>query len=140
MSDTIWLEVSDGHTKEGGERDNSIMLHLGEELDTLAARLGVSQLSSFYDNSALARALAEELDDSDTADSLDEVWFDAGEGHGTLAALISELRERPESLDFTPDGGRSHWPQALMEELEYCLAGLREAMAQGRKFHLLIVL
>lgn len=141
MGDTIWLEVTDGRTKEGGDRDNSIMLRLDEELDTLAARLGVAKLSSFYDNSALAEALAEEFEDPERAGALSpDVWFEAEEGHRTLTALVKELRERPNSLGFVPDSSRSHWPQALMEDLEYCLSGLTQALAQGRKFHLLIVL
>jgi hypothetical protein len=140
MGDTIWLETTDGRSKQGGDRDNSIMLRLGEELDALADRLGVAKLSSFYDNSALAEALAEEFDDPDVAGSLPpEVWFEAEEGRRTLAALVNELRERPESLRFTLDSSRSHWPQALTEELAYCLSALSEAAAQRGKFHLLIV-
>jgi hypothetical protein len=54
MSDTIWLEVTDGTEKTGGDRDNTILLKLGTQLDALAEKLGVAKPSSFYDNSALA--------------------------------------------------------------------------------------
>jgi hypothetical protein len=41
MSDTIWLEVTDGKEKTGGDRDNTILLELGTQLDALAEKLGV---------------------------------------------------------------------------------------------------
>ena len=61
MSDTIWLEVSDGQETSGGDRDNSAMLRLSDELDALAIELGVGKLTTFYDSRALAEAFAEEL-------------------------------------------------------------------------------
>lgn len=138
MSDTIWLEISDGISKTGGERDNSIMLKLGEELDILAKKLGVPKLSSFYDNSALAHEYADELEDVDIP-PIDPVWFDAGVGGQAVGALLSALREGTAELGTKLDASHHDWPAMLLQELEYCRAALTEAARHGQRFHFLVV-
>lgn len=138
MSDTIWLEVTDGGEKTGGERDNSIMLKLGDELDAMAERLGVPQLSTFYDNSALAEAYAEEIEGGDMA-PVEPVWFEPSAGRQALEAILGALRENPAAVLTTSDPFRSHWPAMLLDELQYCHAALVEAEQSGQRFHLLVV-
>lgn len=130
MGDTIWLETTDGKRKSGGDRDNSIILRLSPQLDALAARLGVEKPSAFHDPGGLGAILGLRTNGA---------WFDAQQGHRTFSALLSELRDRPESLAFSPEPPQRHWPGMLMSELEYCVAGLSEAIAQGRKFRLRLV-
>jgi hypothetical protein len=130
VGNTIWLEVTDGKTKTGGERDNSIMLRLSPKLDALATRLGVMKPSSFHDAGGLGELVGIRVKGK---------WFDAHEGQRTFAAIVSELRQRPQSLEFSPERSQSHWPDMLMDELEYCLAGVTEAAAVGRSFRLRLV-
>lgn len=40
---------------------------------------------------------------------------------------------------FSPNPSQHHWPEALMSELRYCVAGLSDAVAKGRKFRLRLV-
>jgi hypothetical protein len=139
MSETIWLETSDGRWKAGGKRDNSVLLRMVPTLDVVAARLGVTTLGSFYDNSALAEAVTEEMGDQAPGMAPPEVWFDPADGRRTFAALLEELRDHPENVALPSNLPCRRWPQDLQEELEYCLAQLDEAVAQQQKFHLLIV-
>ena len=140
MGNTIWLQVNDGTTTTGDDRDNSFLLSFKKELDTIAKRLGVTKLSTFYDNGSLREELEAEWSDlRRDAAARREVWFAAGQGHACFAALLQELRRNPGALRFKADKSRSHWPAALMDDLTYCEAALREAAAHGRRFRLLLV-
>ncbi len=138
MSDTIWLEILDGGEKTCGDRDNSIMLRLGEELGALAQELGAPKLSQFYDSSALAEAYGEEFEDA-ALPPVDPAWFDAADGLQTVGALLGALREGEVQARLGLDATRSHWLEMLREELEYCRDALSKAAERGLRFHLLIV-
>jgi hypothetical protein len=113
MSDTIWLEVHDGREKTGGDRDNSIMLRLADDLDALASRLGVAKLSAFYDSSALAGVYADEMEGADLP-PVEPAWFEARAGRQTLEALLGALRENPGALQTPLRPSRSHWRAQLV--------------------------
>jgi hypothetical protein len=49
MCAAIWLVVSDGQAKVGGDRNNSIVLRWETGLDDLADTLGLAKVSAFYD-------------------------------------------------------------------------------------------
>ena len=134
MSDTIWLEVSDGQETSGGDRDNSAMLRLSDELDALAIELGVGKLTTFYDSSALAEAYAEELAGADVPEPS---WFEASQGRQSVEALLGALRANPAALQVQADTPGDH--AILVEELEYCHAALVQAEQRGHRFRLLIV-
>jgi hypothetical protein len=68
-----------------------------------------------------------------------DVWFEPGEGRRSVAALLEELRAHPEKLKFKADRSRSHWPAALLEDLEYCRIALDDAVARNGRFRLLLV-
>jgi hypothetical protein len=134
VSHTLWLETSDGATKTGGDRDNSIMLRLSESLDALAAQLGVTPLSAFHDYSTVAREYASELREfEEVAATQPEAWYDAVTGLSTVDAINRELQARPESLAFTPDASRRHWRDTLLEELDAAVRAsrMRRSAASG---------
>ncbi len=131
MGATLWMQLTDGVTVIGGDRDNSIMLRLASELDAVAARLGVRRLSAFHDMtgvSFIARILQRR-----------GAWFNIEEGRRTFGSVLVELRERPESLGFVPDRSRAHWPSALIDELEYCLSMLNNAAPEQKQFRIRVV-
>jgi hypothetical protein len=134
MSDTIWLELSDGRQKTGGDRDNSAMLRLSEDLDALATKLGVAKLTTFYDSSALAEEYADEFEGADMP-AAESAWFEASAGRESVAALLGALRENPKAVQADSAGGAT----VLIEELEYCHGALIDAERRGQRFHLLIV-
>ena len=138
MSDTIWLEVHDGRERTGGDRDHSMLLRMAGDLDALADKLGVAKLSSFYDNSALAEAYADEMGGVDMP-ATESAWFEASAGRQTLEAVLRVVREDPGAVPMTADPSRSHWPAELLDELEACHTSLVEAERRGHRFHFLIV-
>src|SRR5215471_7433683 len=130
MSHTLWLQTSDGVSRGGGDQDHSIMLRLSGALDALAERLGLIPLSAFHDHSALAREYASELGDlGATAMAEPERWHDSARGLMTVDGLLGELRERPESLAFSPTERQTHWVDALICDLADCRSRLQEAAA-----------
>jgi hypothetical protein len=139
MSDTIWLQINRGRGPEGGEQDNSIMLSLGDELDTLADDLGVARLSAFRDYSALEEFHDELADEGLPGGAPPGSWFDARAGYTAVRRLLDELRATPERLRFNPDPSESHWVGYLLDELSYCADQLKVAAEQGHQFRFLIV-
>ncbi len=138
MSDTIWLEVFDGTDKTGGDRDNSMILRLGDELAAVATRLGVPKLSTFYDSSALADAYASEFEDAELP-PVEPVWFDAADGLQAVAALLEAVRGGSMQARLKLDATRSRWSEMLLEELQYCHGALSHAAERGQRFHFLVV-
>jgi hypothetical protein len=138
MSDAIWLEVFDGTDKTGGDRDNVMILRLGDELAEAATELGVPKLSTFYDSSALADAYAGEFEDAEPL-SVEPAWFDAAAGLQAVAALLEALRGGRLQARLKLDATRSHWSEMLLEELEYCHGALSHAAERGQRFHFLVV-
>jgi hypothetical protein len=49
MSITLWANIRDGAERISNQEDPSAMLALRGELDNLAQRLNVQNLSNFYD-------------------------------------------------------------------------------------------
>ena len=137
MSNTIWVDV-EGRLAKELPNDNSIMLELKDELDSLCGELGVTPLSNFHDYSELAANYAEELDD--VPDNLPAPsWFDPFSGLKSITAVAKFLTEHPERLSFSDDKSRKHWRIALMRELNDSESTLRKAATADRKFRLLIV-
>ncbi|MCA8925161.1 MAG: hypothetical protein KDD82_25345 [Planctomycetes bacterium] len=119
MGNTIWFRVEDPGSPLNDEDDRSALEREAERLDRLAAQLGVTAPSAFFDCSELATEFAEALN------PLDPDWFEAGEGIATAAALIG-------ALDPTRDA-------ELLEDLRAWRAFLGAAAAAGQRFNLLVV-
>jgi hypothetical protein len=133
LSDTIWVDV-EGRAKADLPADNSIMITMKEELDSLSEQLGTNKLSCFYDYSVLA----EEYGDG-PEELVEGRWFDALAGLRVVEPLRAFLAEHPELMNFDADSKRSHWRSILSEELERCEVTLRNAASRGQRFRLLIV-
>jgi hypothetical protein len=116
VSHTIWLQFRRGGEVTGGDRDNSIMLRLAKELDSLADQLAVARLSSFY-----------------------QVWSDSAAGHESIAAILSAIQADPGRLNIPVDPSREHWRDLLLQELAYCAAGLKSAAEDGSRFRFRVV-
>jgi hypothetical protein len=138
MGDTIWLQVNDGQETSGGERDNTMMLRVEKQLDAFAEKLGVSKLSGFYDYSALAGAYESEFEEVELPEA-EGAWFDAKAGELAVGEILKALREGSPPLELKLDDSQAHWPEALVEELEYCHSVLAEAAQRGHQFRFTIV-
>jgi hypothetical protein len=129
MSDTIWF-LREGHTEDGDDYDHTLMLNASEQLDALAESLGVQKLSDFHDYSDLEFNVSEE--------ELDEEWItENSQWHDPAPALesVTTLLANLDRLEI-PEEDR----QPLQEELEDCHQKLRNAVADGEKFHFCIVM
>ena len=115
MGNTIWLQVKKGGKVTGGDRDNSIMLRLREELDALADELAVARPSSFY------------------------VWSDSVVGYQSISKILGALQESPQRVGYPSDPSRTHWPELLLKELSHCAGGLKSAAEEGCRFRFRIV-
>jgi len=92
MGNTLWIE-SRGRPRAETQRDLSILGKLDRELDKLAMRLGVTTLSSFYDDSVLIESYAELAEEAAVkAESPVPKWFDSIKGLETIKALRDRLR------------------------------------------------
>lgn len=133
LGSTIWVQMNDGGSITGGDRDNSFTLRFEAELDALAERLGKAKLSSFYDYGALEAEFEDDLDIETGSSS----WFDAGAGLDTVSALLDELlRAAPSG---PPHGIPGDVTPRVIDELEYCRGLLATARDAGADFRLLIV-
>jgi len=162
MGDTIWIEAQ-GRAGRETHNDMSVLLRLDKYLDVLAEKLGVAKLTEFYDYGAMADDFDDddadggkdddEIDESDGDEEDDDseeeerddvqltgrVWFDSAKGLETVKTLREHLEKDFDALNWKPDESRRHFPRSLLEDLQFCQTILDEAVANGRKFHLLIV-
>jgi hypothetical protein len=129
MSDTIWF-LREGHTEDGDDYDHTLMLNASEQLDALAESLGVQKLSGFHDYSDLEFNMSEEeLDEEWIAEN--SQWHDPAPALESVTTLLANLGK----LEI-PEEDR----QPLQDELEDCHQKLRNAVADGAKFHFCIVM
>ena len=142
MGNTIWIQVQQGGEKTGGERDLSVMLEFQETLDQLANSLGVTPPSAFFDYTAIAQQFLEdqkEAGEEPMEEMSPEVWSDASDGHRTIAALASSLRDNSSALGGAQDAlpkDRLDW---LLEEFDHCVSLLERAEREGNPFRFLVV-
>jgi hypothetical protein len=141
MGNTIWVKVRRGTEIACNEDDHSIMCSLDRQLDRIAAQLGVTRLSDFFDASEMAMDFADFDDDGDGEPPIpDPQWYDAADGLRTVAALLGHVRANPELFAFSDDDSRSHWRSMLIEELDDCQSILSQAANDGSTFHFAIVM
>jgi hypothetical protein len=147
VGDTIWVDVQ-GRSKGELPRDNSIMLRLKDELDSLSDRLQVSKLSQFYDYSELKAQFADFVERPDPSSSDADVvdgevstgdWFDPSPALTAVRTIRDHLQRHPENLAVPSNPRRRHWLPTLMEELKECQYTLEAAVSLGRQFRFLIV-
>ncbi|GAB6140035.1 hypothetical protein JCM14076_07640 [Methylosoma difficile] len=141
MSDTIWINIRNGSEIDCNEDDHSAMLALTEELDILAAKLGVKPLSAFYDYTDFEMNMSEEDEDEDeemdgepwSNDQAD--WFAPEEAHASVTAILAAVQDDPDAIKT----GR--WDKDdLIWELEDTLVELDKAIEAEQPFHFCIVM
>ncbi len=132
MSETLWLRV-EGHG-EPDDVDHSLMFQLSEPLDALAARLGVTALSTFYDWSDYEWHQSDgKADESSIA--AHARWHDTPALLLSLRAISDALAGQAAIIDVDDSTAA-----ALTEELEDCISKVRKAADQHRRVHLCVVM
>lgn len=134
MGNTLWIDV---HERSGKEthQDMNILLCLGENLDALADRLGVTKLTAFYDYSPLLEAACDDEPSADASPS----WFDSSQGLKSVRALLDRLDNDWGSLNWQEDQSTEHYRSTLLENLRLCERVLEKAVVDRQPFRLMIV-
>ena len=147
MGQTIWVDVS-GRPEGQVLRDNSIMLRLDKNLDSISKKLNVACLSNFFDYSELEEEFADQ-DEPETEEEWEAMeaaaskpkgsWFDPAPALAAINAIRQHLDAKPAEIAYEFKKSQEHWPKALTEELQHCEEVLQAALSEGKKFRFLIV-
>jgi hypothetical protein len=133
MSEVLWVRL-EGRANEPDSIDHSLMFEFTEPLDALAAKLGVTPLSAFYDWTDY-EANAEPQDEDESRVVALARWHEA-------PALLCSLRMLAEALGRHPEaiGADESTTAVLMEELDDCITKVQEAVDQRRRVHLCVAM
>ena len=147
MGMTVWISTLDDRNLSKNTNDHSMMYRHADALDVICKRLNVEKLSSFFDFTDLQYNFREESDEDseDQEDApapetgcaygIDDMqWFDSAAGFATLTALQMNVGAAAEIT--LNDAAR----RELLEELDDCIAMLRESAARNGKFHLAVIM
>ena len=153
MSMTLWLHTLQGRDMSRESDDHTLMHTLAADLDALCLRLGVAKLSSFFDLTDMeynydGRGEAVDEDEPGEAHGVldpetgyaygidDMRWFDAAAGLQALQALREEILEN--------GGFELHLSEeqedVLLDEIDDCIALLKEPAEHNGRFHLAVLM
>lgn len=139
MSMTLWLNIRTGETYDSNGADHSACFDLQESLDALAAKLNLTPLSAFYDDTDVRYNLDEEDEFEESEEGWPASaanWFAAESVLSSVSALLDHLQSNPNALTTTDD-----WTQAdVIEELADFKTELQLAAAESKTVHLCIVM
>jgi hypothetical protein len=137
MGTSVWVLRRDAVDQED-DFDHSKMFDVSEQLDQMAATLGVRKVSEFFDWTDFDASMSsdEPLEDYEYVASAK--WFDPQEAIPALEALLSHLKEDPgAAVHF---GESPELAEALVQELEDVLNKVRRAASDGSTFNLCVVM
>lgn len=139
MSMTLFLNIRDGESYQNNGEDHSAALYLQEPLDELAAKLNITPVSAFYDDTDVRYNMDEtgEFEDSEEGWPASAAnWFPAETVLYSVSVILDHLQNNPNTLT-TADG----WKQdEVIEELTDFKLELESAAAQSKTVHLCIVM
>jgi hypothetical protein len=137
MGTSVWVLRRDA-VDQKDDFDHSCIFDTSEELDRVAAHLGVRKLSEFFDWTEFDATLStdEPLEDYEYVAAAR--WFDAHDAIPAIEALLAHLRESPEAMRYFSQSAEAM--SALVPELEDVLAKLRAAASAGSAFNLCVVM
>lgn len=144
MGMTLWIHTLEEREYSKDSDDHSLMHRYSDVLDTICEVAGVRKLSDFFDFTDIECGFADEADESDDEPEIDPEtgyaygiddmqWFPANDGLITLRKLREEV-ERGSVEDIAEDD-----KEALLEELDDCIAILVDTATRTGKFHLSVV-
>lgn len=139
MSMTVWLNVLTGKKYKSVDDDLSALFAQQASLDTLAEKLGVTPLTTFFDDTDVRYNMDEtgEFEESDDGwPSEAAAWHDAALLLRTAQALHDALVATPQSLPDADGWSQQH----VIDDLETLIPGLQKAAEKGKQVHLLVVM
>jgi hypothetical protein len=151
MGMTLWLHTLEDREYSQDSDDHSLMHTHADALDALCDSAHVRKLSDYFDFTDMELNYGEDADpDDDEGDEesaepaldpetgyaygIDDMnWFEAAEGLATLQALHDAVAAG--AIEELDDDDRD----ALIEELDDCIAAVADTATRSGKFHLAVV-
>ena len=137
MGTSVWVVRRDAVDQEDTV-DHSRMFDVSEQLDQMAAAIGVRKVSEFFDWTDFDASMSTDEPLEDYEYIATARWFDPQEAIPAIEALLAHLRENPDAAACfsQPDETVS----ALVPELQDVLDKLRRAASDNAPFNLCVVM
>lgn len=136
MTTSVWV-LRQTAAGEGDDFNHSAIFDASDELDKVAATLGVKKLSEFFDWTEFDVNMSDEEPLEDYEYVAAARWFDPVEALPTLEALLVHLKQHPAMLEL-PDWEDLYEP--VVEELVDVVAKVKRAATEGSRFNLCVVM
>jgi hypothetical protein len=139
MGMTVWLNVRTDDKHESQGEDLSAILALQDQLDDLCKQLGVTAISTFFDETDLRYNMDDDEEFEESEDGWPAsaaTWHDAADLLKTTLALRDHLQSEPDALEMEDEWEQDH----VIEDLDILIPGIEEAHAAGKAVHLLVVM
>ena len=137
MGTSVWVVRRDAVDQDDNV-DHAWIFDVSEQLDEVAAAIGVRKVSEFFDWTDFDAALStdEPLEDYEYIASAR--WFDPQEAIPAIEALLAHLRDNPQAAEYFTRAGDT--VSALVPELQDVLEKLRRAASDNATFNLSVVM
>ena len=137
MGTSVWVVRRDAVDQDDNV-DHAWIFDVSEQLDEVAAAIGVRKVSEFFDWTDFDAALStdEPLEDYEYIASAR--WFDPQEAIPAIEALLAHLRDNPQAAEYFTQAGDT--VSALVPELQDVLDKLRCAASDNATFNLSVVM
>ncbi|HEY7758378.1 MAG TPA: hypothetical protein VIA64_03080 [Burkholderiales bacterium] len=136
MGTSVWVLRRDAVDQED-DFDHSKIFDVSEQLDQVAAGLGVRKVSEFFDWTDFDASMSSDGPLEDYEYIASAKWFDPQEAIPALEALLTHLKDDPGAVHF---GESPEVTTTLVQELEDVLSKVKRAASDGSTFNLCVVM
>jgi hypothetical protein len=139
MGTTLWC-LSKSKMADGDDFDHSAMFEATKKLDLICIKIGVKEISSFYDWTDYNANMANEepFPDSTTLKNR-AVWFSPKDALPMLVGLKEYFENNQPKLEELFDAELQHFSEYLMDELNDCITKLKIIDGEKDLFHFCVV-
>jgi len=136
MATSVWV-LRQSAAGDGDDFNHSAIFDASDELDKVAADLGVKKLSEFFDWTEFDVSMSDDEPLEDYEYVAAAHWFDPVEALPTLESLLDHMKQHPTMLES------SDWEdlyEPVVEELEDVVVKVKRAATEGSRFNLCVVM
>ena len=137
MGTSVWVVRRDAVDQDDNV-DHSWIFDVSEQLDQVAAAIGVRKVSEFFDWTDFDAALSTDEPLEDYEYIAAARWFEPQEAIPAIEALLGHLRDNPQAAEYFSQAGET--VSALVPELQDVLDKLRRAASDNATFNLSVVM
>jgi hypothetical protein len=136
MATSVWVLLQSA-AGDGDDFNHCAIFDASDELDKVAADLGVKRLSEFFDWTEFDVSMSDDEPLEDYEYVAAARWFDPVEALPTLESLLAHMKQHPAMLE-SPDWEDLYEP--VVEELEDVVVKVKRAATEGSRFNLCVVM